>query len=901
MNFIIISSQIISFIRSNSPQNNRASWLLWREYVEQIYEFDIDANKIKLFINQGKGSFKTVIKSENDFKTVLESLTEEEQTKTVELIKLFFVLEENEKEQLNISFHNKVWNSLTEILALSSENLLSLDNHITEWIEKHEDKRFFTPINIKASLIPINLDFFLRCILLWMYNAGNLEWSKVYFDSSVSFFLLGNLLLITLTVFLFALIRGKIIKNKTSKLFESLNIKRLKLTVKKSAWNYTLIFLYVIIGIFIFVSIEELATPLPGAVIIGVFQGIYLLIILNLFSKRTPQSRDVLTQLEEINAKNLDRELTHEENDEEIINLEVKLRSINEQMEAFVLEAALFGALAFSGFLSVIASDVFSIEIIESFSKNIGLLLKDIVSFDISNDAQILGQVLSREGLLALICYETLFCSIFFLSVIASRLRFNDLTDFIDRSLQISKSTNEREEELVSNSNITDGKVKKLSKKIRSHLRFGNLKYEEIGPIMEYMKFFRTLGISTFFVIIITGGLFISVELSIIMLFISILSLFYFRLNRFIWAIKSFNIRVQEFYFTKGKYVNWTSWALIILAFLLRSSSMPGANIIMLLGFSLLCLHHLFRLFIPDVIETKSVEFERGNSLLKMYKKIEKIGMAFFYLGFMFKAMHWPGASAMLVFSLLFLSGFYFFNPKNTGVKWMNLLFSITIGFWCLSVLFKFQHWPGNLQMEPIGIVGIIIAAIVTIIKRSEIPKTLKRTIFILAVLTISLQNNYTSYAITHMDLSYERYVENKQHWQLRYPLYAPIENGGYANPSSPEQKDSLQVSTKRYTEFLFNNSRYIHNISEEALDAYHWSEDEIVLNEAIIWIKADIESKGKYLQNMDRYLRLLMKLHRWQEAENIAQECLLLGKEEGRETEEVEEWLKEIREELAK
>jgi len=330
MNFIIISSQIISFIKSNSPQNNRSSWLKWREYVEQIYEFDIDSNNIKLYINQGKGSFKTVIKSENDFTTVLKSLAEDEQTKAIELIKLFFVLEENEKEQLNISFHNKIWESLTTSLSFTTQKLTELDNHIAEWIEKHEDNRFFTPINIKASLIPINLDFSLRCILLWMFNTGNLEWSRAYFDSSVSFFLLGNLLLITLTVFLFSLVRGRIIKNKTSKLFEALNIKRLKLTVKKSAWNYTLIFLYVIIGIFIFVSIEELATPLPGAVVLGLFQGIYLLIILNLFSKRTPQSRDVLTQLEEINAKNLDRELTHEENDEEIINLEVKLRSINE-------------------------------------------------------------------------------------------------------------------------------------------------------------------------------------------------------------------------------------------------------------------------------------------------------------------------------------------------------------------------------------------------------------------------------------------------------------------------------------------------------------------------------------------------------------------------------------------
>ena len=246
MDFITLSSQIISFIRSNSPHKNRTSWLLWRDFVEQIYEFDVDPSKIKLFINQGKGSFKSNIKSVGDFKPLIESLPEVEQTKTIQLIKLYFTLEEKEKEQLNINYHSEIWQNLIDSFDFSKEELLVLDNHIIDWLESHEDKRFFTPINIKASLIPINLDFFLRCIILWMYNTGRLGWSKDYFNDELSFFYISNFLIVTLTVFLFALIRGSIIKNKTAKLFRELNIKRLKLNVQKSAWNYTLIFLFII-------------------------------------------------------------------------------------------------------------------------------------------------------------------------------------------------------------------------------------------------------------------------------------------------------------------------------------------------------------------------------------------------------------------------------------------------------------------------------------------------------------------------------------------------------------------------------------------------------------------------------------------------------------------------------
>ncbi len=69
-------------------------------------------------------------------------------------------------------------------------------------------------------------------------------------------------------------------------------------------------------------------------------------------------------------------------NDEEIVNLEVKLRSVNERMNAYVLEATLFGALAFSGFLQIVASEVFTIADIKQFTVSLFQLFHGVVHFD---------------------------------------------------------------------------------------------------------------------------------------------------------------------------------------------------------------------------------------------------------------------------------------------------------------------------------------------------------------------------------------------------------------------------------------------------------------------------------------------------------------------------------------
>lgn len=90
-----------------------------------------------------------------------------------------------------------------------------------------------------------------------------------------------------------------------------------------------------------------------------------------------------------------------------------------------------------------------------------------------------------------------------------------------------------------------------------------------------------------------------------------------------------------------------------------------------------------------------------------MMKKIMIAGGAFstfaFLSGSFFKVMHWPGAAVLLtlavaVFSFFFLPLLFILKSKevNTGLEKLVIALGTLLGImFCLSILFKVQHWPG--------------------------------------------------------------------------------------------------------------------------------------------------------------------------------------------------------------
>jgi len=120
-----------------------------------------------------------------------------------------------------------------------------------------------------------------------------------------------------------------------------------------------------------------------------------------------------------------------------------------------------------------------------------------------------------------------------------------------------------------------------------------------------------------------------------------------------------------------------------------------------------------YRSVLPRFFKKELKEIQEETDLLltfKHYYAMKKVmlrsGMfsaITFAIGAIFKIMHWPGASAMLVFAI-FISSFIFlplfFIIKSKEVKATKEKFIIGFGvifgiLFSISTIFKIMHWPG--------------------------------------------------------------------------------------------------------------------------------------------------------------------------------------------------------------
>ena len=66
--------------------------------------------------------------------------------------------------------------------------------------------------------------------------------------------------------------------------------------------------------------------------------------------------------------------------------------------------------------------------------------------FDFDANQVVISHLMEKKSLFSLVSVETLLCSLFFLMVIAARLRFSNIIDRVNRALNIAKAYNQKEE-----------------------------------------------------------------------------------------------------------------------------------------------------------------------------------------------------------------------------------------------------------------------------------------------------------------------------------------------------------------------------------------------------------------------------------------------------------------------
>ena len=497
------------------------------------------------------------------------------------------------------------------------------------------------PQVLEFYYLPFVLDFFLRWIIMGVYRSL----SHTKGESDFWIFVLGNIAICGITFFL---AYNNIQKLKEKYLFIKNNTYEEKISIISIVFRAvaTISVVYIITNVikdqqfyknFTFKDdgsqffVPIIVMMLYGSFIIGlssisfVYKGSEEGITLEKddtstigkwltqFFQRSYQ-KPVLLSEEEV-SQNLflnEYDFKIDRNDNQIIELEGRIRNEAIRIEAYILESVMFGALAFSAFLSIIASERFnitlsersgirkgnieiqdprlvdSLEVLDTqkmkdisiprdtfnisasrndrkqskiITKNVYKLqttevrlfwddavafMNDVLLFNLGDAGRKWENLTRPKNLIMLVMIQTLFCALFFLSVIASRLRYSKVAEDIDNLIRLARSFNDKEEEVHNivlqgagqgNEDIRlnlGRRLKGLEIKIANNINKAKALLDQTRPILIYMSVFRNMGVVTFMSILITSCLFFSTTLATIFLVFSMVAYAYESLDTWV-------------------------------------------------------------------------------------------------------------------------------------------------------------------------------------------------------------------------------------------------------------------------------------------------------------------------------------------------------------------------------
>jgi len=130
-------------------------------------------------------------------------------------------------------------------------------------------------------------------------------------------------------------------------------------------------------------------------------------------------------------------------------------------------------------------------------------------------------------------------------------------------------------------------------------------------------------------------------------------------------------------------------------------------------------------------------------------KRFEIILGIVFLIAVILKIAHLPGAGILLTISLTSLACFYFFfaifknvSQENTfskkshkGIPILRIIGSFGawwgISVFCIGILFKLMHFPGEKMILLVGIITIFVVAIIALVKFLQSKSDLYKTILL--------------------------------------------------------------------------------------------------------------------------------------------------------------------------
>lgn len=617
-------------------------------------------------------------------------------------------------QQVKTELGNTDYSETYQVIMLDYENFVNR-------------KRFTAP----GSILLIATDFLLRVLFLIIGNSFSWDASNII---AANFYLSIPVLLIGHRI------------SKRDKKFNETRIANMgfqegyKLNYKFTTLQYTLIGILFATSVVITGLLQSdepnLLLQLTVATSILLYYG-YLLYY-------TPIGRfSDHALLAQLHTKE-DQQMDSDTNDEAIVLLETELNSSTGRLEAYVLESTLFGALAFSGFLQIIATDLISFADLEKFSSTVFHAGHGFVTANWQEYEKYSLLLNTKVNLFCLVSIETLLCSVLFLAVIASRLRFSDVSDKVRAALNLAKAYNEKEEGILEREIIDPvhkARLERFNNTIAQNMAQARKFMYEFTPIVAYMVYFRNAGLLVFLTVLFTSSLFIGGGLGLLFVAIGAATLVYFN---FRWLLTTFaSLRL-----TAGIYFARHSWLLLCiiicfsaLGFIARVFfSVEGTDFLFAITFFLLGLYAFVWIAIvphPDKNFDEQLEKQSEEKMrrYKLFKISYGVAIMLFTSGLASKTMGWSGSSQIFfvsVMALIFLN--YFLFPYLTKPRWVGFIFSVLNGMVLTGILFRVAHFAGASEMIILGTVALPLFFIIYFFRRKKVHSILVRIFLVLCI-----------------------------------------------------------------------------------------------------------------------------------------------------------------------
>lgn len=287
--------------------------------------------------------------------------------------------------------------------------------------------------------------------------------------------------------------------------------------------RFSLIIYFIIIVLLLFMAMESFTLWLRIVLIIisSIILVLWFIMTLNEISKR--KTNVVIDVDIYIKSKYRPLDEPQDSNNKRLETCQSSLEHIKRKVDSYMIESGLFGALAFSGFVQLFFDSNTSINLdyILTFFNKVFTNINNIVLLDFKYLFPILFVSFS------------LFSTLLFLLVVASRLSFSDLFQQMESSLNIARSYNQKEDEMDIKS--VENNAKKClfyNEEISDNLNFFEDARKRVDSVIRYMTILRAIAIFSFLLVVLSGAFLLNIFMGFIFVIISIFGFVTLKINK---------------------------------------------------------------------------------------------------------------------------------------------------------------------------------------------------------------------------------------------------------------------------------------------------------------------------------------------------------------------------------